>query len=99
MGDFYFHRGSRHLMGRSQELLLRNAFNNLRMGRGGQEPMGLKKQDQSFNWFQRKRDLHSKGGSSNKVRMYKSRPKDSALKKAEPGHICMKDLLANCSPL
>lgn len=99
MGDIYFHRGSRHLMGRTQEVLLRNVFNNLRMGRGGQEPMGRKEQNQSFNWFQRKRDPHSKGGSANEGRMCKSRPKDTALKKAEPGHICMEDLLANCSPL
>lgn len=53
MGGIYFLRGSWHLVGRSQELLLRNVFNNLRMGRGGQEPTGLKEQGQSFNWFQR----------------------------------------------
>ena len=69
------------------------------MGRGGQEPTGLEEQDQSFNWFQRQRDLHSKGGSAKKGRKCKSRPKDSALKKTEPGHIGMKDLLEGCSPL
>ena len=61
--------------------------------------MGLEEQDQLFNWFQRQRDLHSKGGSANKGRMCKSRPKDSALKKAEMDHIGVKDLLAGCSPL
>lgn len=65
-----------------------------RMGREGQETVGLREQDQSFNWLQRKRDFRSNDGSANDGRRGRSRQKTSALERAKQGQIAMKDILA-----
>lgn len=94
----YFQASSRSLVWRSQEWLLAGKlFLSIteRLGKGSQEIVGPREEDQSFNWLERKRDLLSKDGPANEGKVVKRRPKHSALEGAKLGQLSTKDLLAD----